>query len=351
LIKYLLYLKYLEEQSESAENASSNLPSIAVSNLTVDNELLYHGRRYDSESNLYYYRARYYDPILGRFLSTDPMGYKDSMNLYQAFNMNGYNFVDPSGLTKVFINITRERLSSDSIIGTYNISLDDLFTDLSDFVKNISEGYRLYQRAKRINGYTLEDKWERNRRNISSIPIGSYEIDISYSGMFKKDLPEFQDVPGNRNYNARGVSQPIRIHSGNNPGQIQGCILIGNVFNQEQNENWIGDSRNNVIELMNFISDVKKYDKKRGENTEIQASINLNIPKLFRNFIDRIKQGKTDSSIFNFLSIIGDMAANNADILNMIEKAANRYFDGLLEPNQKIIFRTIDTWEIETSTK
>jgi len=47
--------------------------------------------------NLFYLRARYFDPVMGRFLQTDPMGYKDSPNLYQAFNMNPVNFVDPMG--------------------------------------------------------------------------------------------------------------------------------------------------------------------------------------------------------------------------------------------------------------
>jgi hypothetical protein len=35
---------------------------------------------------------------MGRFLQTDPMGYQDSLNLYQAFNMNPVNFTDPLGL-------------------------------------------------------------------------------------------------------------------------------------------------------------------------------------------------------------------------------------------------------------
>ena len=32
-----------------------------------------------------------------RFLQTDPMGYEDSLNLYQAFNQNLVNFSDPMG--------------------------------------------------------------------------------------------------------------------------------------------------------------------------------------------------------------------------------------------------------------
>jgi RHS repeat-associated protein len=68
-----------------------------ISKSTIGNTLLFHGRRYDAETNLYYFRVRYYDLIMGRFLQTDPMGYKDSMNLYAAFNMNGVNFTDPMG--------------------------------------------------------------------------------------------------------------------------------------------------------------------------------------------------------------------------------------------------------------
>ncbi len=67
----------------------------------IGNNILFQGRNYEYETGLYYFRARYYHPELGRFLQNDPMGYHDSMNMYQAFNQNPVNFVDPMGLGKV----------------------------------------------------------------------------------------------------------------------------------------------------------------------------------------------------------------------------------------------------------
>ncbi|MFH1062627.1 MAG: RHS repeat-associated core domain-containing protein [Candidatus Omnitrophota bacterium] len=61
----------------------------------------YTGREYDSESGLYYYRARYYDPAIGRFLQEDPVW---DTNLYLYVDNNAVNYIDPEGLLKMVFN-------------------------------------------------------------------------------------------------------------------------------------------------------------------------------------------------------------------------------------------------------
>ena len=46
---------------------------------SIGNPYFFTGRRFDTETGLYYYRARYYDPAIGRFLQPDPIGYDDGL--------------------------------------------------------------------------------------------------------------------------------------------------------------------------------------------------------------------------------------------------------------------------------
>jgi RHS repeat-associated protein len=68
---------------------------------TTPNEFLYRGEQYDSDLGLYYLRARYYNPVTGRFMSRDPEDGKpiDPKTLHKYLYAGGdpVNWVDPRG--------------------------------------------------------------------------------------------------------------------------------------------------------------------------------------------------------------------------------------------------------------
>ena len=54
-------------------------------------------KRFDPSSGLIYFGKRYYDPRIGRWITTDPAGFVDGTNLYQFLFNNPYGYVDPDG--------------------------------------------------------------------------------------------------------------------------------------------------------------------------------------------------------------------------------------------------------------
>jgi RHS repeat-associated protein len=66
---------------------------------SLTNPFQYTGREFDAETNLQFSRARYYNPVAGRFVSEDPIRFDgDGANFYGYVSNNPVNFVDPSGL-------------------------------------------------------------------------------------------------------------------------------------------------------------------------------------------------------------------------------------------------------------
>jgi RHS repeat-associated protein len=65
---------------------------------SATNWFRYTARQFDSSTALYYYRARYYDPMTGRFLSEDPIGTSGALDLYSYVSNNPVNRVDAFGL-------------------------------------------------------------------------------------------------------------------------------------------------------------------------------------------------------------------------------------------------------------
>lgn len=72
--------------------------NLTYSTGSVVNPFRYTAREFDQQTGLYFYRARYYDPAVGRFLSEDPVGFNSGVNFYGYVHNNPSNLIDPTGL-------------------------------------------------------------------------------------------------------------------------------------------------------------------------------------------------------------------------------------------------------------
>jgi len=65
---------------------------------SLTNPFQYTARESDTETGLYYYRARYYDPATGRFISEDPLEVNGGLDFYSYVQNGPLDYSDPKGL-------------------------------------------------------------------------------------------------------------------------------------------------------------------------------------------------------------------------------------------------------------
>ena len=83
----------------------------------VGNRIAFQGREIAWVTGLYYFRARWYDPFTGRFISNDPSGISGGLNMYQAFGGDPVCNLDPTGLWTFQIG-----LSMNGQLGPVNVN-------------------------------------------------------------------------------------------------------------------------------------------------------------------------------------------------------------------------------------
>ncbi len=97
---------------------------------SLTNFFRYNGREFDTETGLYYYRARYYDPQAGSFISEDRVRFdsyapgapgKTSSNLYLYVANNPTNLIDPLGLQPTPIGPIRCFICEEFGMGTFDM--------------------------------------------------------------------------------------------------------------------------------------------------------------------------------------------------------------------------------------
>ncbi|WP_395612222.1 RHS repeat domain-containing protein [Allosphingosinicella sp.] len=71
---------------------------------TLTGRFGYTGQAWVPEIGMAYYRARIYNPAMGRFMQTDPIGMDGGMNIYAYVRNNPGNFTDPSGEIRICVS-------------------------------------------------------------------------------------------------------------------------------------------------------------------------------------------------------------------------------------------------------
>ena len=98
------HLGTVRDLADSSGNLANHITYDSFGNVVsetdtdFDTRYQFTGREFDSETGLYYYRARYYDGTQGQFLSKDPIGFRGGdPNLYRYVFNSPINASDPRG--------------------------------------------------------------------------------------------------------------------------------------------------------------------------------------------------------------------------------------------------------------
>lgn len=137
---------------------------------TLNNPYTYTGRERDSESGLYFYRARYMDPKTGRFLQEDPIW---NVNNYIYAEDNPVNFIDPYGENLTIAATTVVA----AIIGI------TVFTVLKSLEPNLKKAEEIRKKQIEADFCELpgleEERLENLEEGIKKLEVGTEAISIS----------------------------------------------------------------------------------------------------------------------------------------------------------------------------
>ena len=103
--------------------------------------------------------------------------------------------------------------------------------------------------------YTLERPWLDDAQDISSIPLGVYEVRPCWSEHFNALMPHLMDVPGR---------SQIMLHPANWVSQLKGCIALG-------------DSRQDTTNLYKIAVATDAFNRFKGWFSSVGAAATVTI--------------------------------------------------------------------------
>ena len=147
------FIIFVIQETHSVKQRSTSY----LAKCKIWNNIAYTGQQYDRVTNQYYLRARYYNPVIGRFTQED-IYRGDGLNLYAYCNNNPVEYCDPSGYAK---KICKDGGPKENNHGSEGGSKAERLILQSDLRKLQESGLPLYP----SQGATV-DLWERSLSRI-----------------------------------------------------------------------------------------------------------------------------------------------------------------------------------------
>ena len=208
----------------------------------------------DDETGLYYYGARYYNPELGRFMTTDALrgsiNNPASLNRYAYVQNNPLKYVDPSGNAMMFPGAIGNELSGTGRVQNY------IGEQISEFEERQEAGRHSLGVFLQNLGDFLQDMAPTNKESLESSVVG-----IVFPIKIPEKITLFRgDMIGNEAFERMMKGEPIIPKHYVNVDEYN-SIVIPKLYEERLEELAIKHSRNEVSDAglygLSFTEDAK----------------------------------------------------------------------------------------------
>jgi RHS repeat-associated protein len=271
----------------------------------TDWNFLFHAEFLDSDSGLYNYGYRYYNPQLGRWPSRDPIGEDGGLNLYGFAINNAVRNLDLFGLRR------------------YTVDLGDGWTAEIDSWEGGFEAH--VKRNGHEVGIANQDGWVRRHGHSGNIPDGiPQKVLIKLNGAVVKQGRRSGVVPEVGRGNIKGIGRSLGIAS----------IIIGTATGaaleeaaEKAEEDAVGIN-NQIKEMVETIDEIKNRKPERPATNERGGAIGRRLTCKYRCSNPTVEtKGDLRVCVYSSCVVVGAEGGPESDCPKVAEKRYNLYRD------------------------